>query len=290
MNSCNLCPRKCNTDRSRSVGFCLCGQSAVISKEMLHFWEEPPISGTKGSGAVFFSGCTLKCVYCQNKEISRQPVGRTVSPLELSETLLRLQDMGAHNINLVTPTHFATEIIKALDLIKHKLYVPVVYNSSGYESIETLKILEGYVDVYLPDIKYYSSELSGKYSKAPDYFEVARAALCEMYRQCGEYTEDENGILNKGMIIRHLVLPGCRQDSVRILEEIKKVLPLQNVRLSLMSQFTPDFVPPEYKELSRRITTFEYNYVLNKAIEMGYTGFFQQKESASAKYTPDFKE
>lgn len=288
-DTCKLCPRRCNADRVSSYGFCGCPSDAVLSKYMLHRWEEPPISGTKGSGALFFAGCTLKCVYCQNREISNTPVGEAKSPRELADIFLELQEMGAHNINLVTPTHFSDKIVQALDIAKPRLCIPTVYNTSGYESVEALKKLEGYIDVYLPDFKYFDSGLSMKYSKAPDYFEVASRALAEMYRQVGAYTEDENGILKKGMMVRHLVLPGQRHDSVRVLEELHKLLPVKDVRLSLMSQFTPDFVPEEYRELKRKITTFEYNFVLNKAIDLGFEGFFQQKDSASAKYTPDFK-
>ena len=255
---------------------------------MLHKWEEPPISAQNGSGAVFFSGCTLKCVYCQNQEISRKPVGTEYSPKQLADIFLQLQENGAHNINLVTPTHFTNQIISALELVKHRINIPIVYNTSGYETVDTLKLLKGYIDIYLPDFKYYDSELAQKYSKAPDYFDVAVKAIKEMYDQVGAYRENNNGLAIKGVIIRHLVLPGCRHDSVKILEEIKKALPIKNIRLSLMSQFTPDFVSPEYKELSRKITSFEYNYVLNKAIELGFDGFFQQKDSASAKYTPNF--
>lgn len=287
---CNLCPRKCNADRTSSVGFCGCRERAVLSKYMLHHWEEPPISGTNGSGALFFSGCTLKCVFCQNKEISLSPIGQEKTPEELADIFLTLQSMGAHNINLVTPTHFSSQLVRALDIARPKLNIPVVYNTSGYESTEVLKSLDGYIDIYLPDFKYYDSGLSAKYSKAPDYFTAASRALEEMYRQTGRYTEDENGILKKGMIVRHLVLPGQRHDSVRVLEELDRLLPKEDIRLSLMSQFTPDFVSDEYKELKRRITTFEYNYVLSKAIELGFEGFFQQKESASAKYTPSFKQ
>ena len=288
MNKCNLCPRSCNVDREKTMGFCKCGTTPTVSKIMLHQWEEPPISGTNGSGAVFFSGCTLQCVFCQNKAISRTPVGKTTTPKELADIFIKLQSEGAHNINLVTPTHFTDSIVEALDIAKPMLHVPVVYNTSGYEKAETLKKLHEYIDVFLPDFKYFDTSLSAKYSKAPDYFSVAINAISEMYSQVGEYTEDENGIAKKGLIIRHLVLPGCRKDSVRILEEIKNAIPISNIRLSLMSQFTPDFVPTECKELSRKITTFEYDFVLKRAIEMGYDGFFQQKESASVKYTPDF--
>lgn len=242
-----------------------------------------------GSGAIFFSGCTLKCVYCQNRDISRNPIGSKMTDSELADLFLKLQDMGAHNINLVTPTHFTNNIVRALDLVKHKLSIPIVYNTSGYEKVETLKRLSGYVDIYLPDFKYFDSYLSNKYSKAPNYFEVASSAVCEMYSQVGKYTEDETGILKKGMIIRHLVLPSCRKDSIKVLENLKNILPIDDIRLSLMSQFTPDFVSEDYPELSRRVTTFEYNSVLSKAIELGFEGFFQDKDSAVTKYTPDFK-
>lgn len=288
MNNCNLCPRNCNIDRDRSVGFCNTDNKIRVARTMLHHWEEPCISGQNGSGAVFFSGCTLKCVYCQNKEISRKAVGEEYTTTELGNVFLSLQDMGAHNINLITPTHYTNKIIDALEIVKHKLKIPVIYNTSGYEKIETLKRLDGYIDVYLPDFKYYDSSISSKYSKAPDYFERAISAISEMYRQTGEYKETDNGLIEKGVIIRHLVLPSCRHDSVKVLEEIKKKLPIDNVRLSLMSQFTPDFVDDTFKELKRTITTFEYNYVLGKAIELGYKGFFQQKDSATAEYTPEF--
>ncbi len=290
MEKCNLCPRKCNADRSNTVGFCLCGNNAVVSKTMLHKWEEPPISGKNGSGAVFFSGCTLKCIFCQNKEISRTPMGNEVTPRQLADIFLKLQSEGAHNINLITPTQFTNQIIKALDLTKQELHIPIVYNTSGYETVETIKKLKGYVDIYLPDFKYCDSNLSAKYSKAPDYFDFAIKAITEMYEQVGAYTEDNYGLMKKGIIIRHLVLPGCRHDSVKILEEIKNTLPVQDIKLSLMSQFTPEFVSHGCKELSRKITTFEYNYVLDKAIECGFSGYFQQKESASTKYTPSFNE
>ena len=288
MTTCNLCPRECNIDRSEQKGFCGCNSTISVAKTMLHHWEEPCISGTNGSGAIFFSGCTLKCVYCQNKDISRSQTGEQMSVNALAETMLRLQNMGAHNINLVTPTHYTTEIIKALDIAKPKLNIPIVYNTSGYEKTQTLKMLDGYIDVYLPDFKYFDSEISSRYSKAPDYFENASKAIVEMHRQVGKYTENKKGLIKKGVIVRHLVLPKCRHDSVRILEELAKLLPTDEIKLSLMSQFTPDFADCEFKELQRRITSFEYNFVLEKAIALGFDGFFQEKESANKKYTPDF--
>ncbi len=289
MKKCNLCPRNCNADRrENSLGYCLCNDRIKIAKTMLHFWEEPIISGRNGSGAIFFSGCPLKCVYCQNQEISRQPKGKEVSEAELAEIMLDLQSKGAHNINLVTPTHFIPQIISALDMAKPRLNIPVVYNTSGYEKVDTLKKLNGYIDIYLPDFKYYNSVLSEKYSKAPDYFNVASEAIKEMFRQVSNITLDENGILKKGIVIRHLVLPGCRKDSIKILEELAKLVPVPSVKLSLMSQYTPEFAPKEYPKLLRRVTTFEYNSVLERAIELGFDGFFQQKDSATKNYTPNF--
>ena len=179
MSFCNLCPRNCNVDRSINIGFCKCKENAVVAKTMLHHWEEPPISGTKGSGAVFFSGCTLQCVYCQNCEISRGSSGKDYSSDELADLFLKLQDDGAHNINLITPTHFTPAIRYALEKVKHKLKIPVVYNTSGYEKTDTLKTLSGYIDVYLPDFKYFDNAIAAKYSKAPDYFENASNAIKE---------------------------------------------------------------------------------------------------------------
>ncbi|MBR6682507.1 MAG: radical SAM protein [Clostridia bacterium] len=289
MKYCSICPRECNADRENGrLGFCLCDDKIKVAKVMLHHWEEPVISGKNGSGAIFFSGCPLKCVFCQNQDISQRTKGESVSENELSDIMLDLQEKGAHNINLVTPTHFVPQIIKSLDIAKPKLKIPVVYNTSGYEKVETLRMLDGYVDIYLPDFKYYSSELSSKYSKAPDYFEVASKALLEMYRQVGKVVLDENGIMQKGMIVRHLVLPACRKDSIRVLEELCKIVPVSDIKLSLMSQYTPDFAPVAYPELSRRITTFEYNSVLDKALELGFDGFFQEKDSATKIYTPEF--
>ena len=290
MDKCNICPRECNIDRNSALGFCRSDNTLSVAKTMLHFWEEPCISGKNGSGAIFFSGCTLNCVYCQNKDISRGQSGQKMTVKQLADTMLTLQENGAHNINLVTPTHYTRQIIEALDIAKKRLHIPIVYNTSGYEKISTLKMLDGYIDVYLPDFKYFDRDIAKKYSSAPDYFEYASSATEEMYRQVGKYTEDKNGIAQKGLIIRHLVLPNQRHDSVKILEEIKARLPLSYIKLSLMSQYTPDFADCEYKELQRKITTFEYDCVLQKAVELGFDGYFQAKESASAKYTPNFNE
>ena len=252
-------------------------------------WEEPPISGKNGSGTVFFSGCNLRCVFCQNKAISRSAAGKAYTEDQLISEMLRLQGEGAHNVNLVTPTHYVDSLIPALERVRPMLNVPVVWNSGGYESVETLKRLEGLVDVYLPDLKYFSAELSAKYSSAPDYFEVARDAIKEMHRQVGE-VRIEDGLIKKGVVVRHLVLPSCRKDSIRIVEELSELLPVSEVRLSIMRQFTPDFVDGDkYPELNRRVTSFEYDSVVKRATELGFDGYTQGAEAAVSSYTPDFE-
>ena len=292
INRCTACPRGCSVDRSTTVGFCGASDKIAISRIALHEWEEPVISGSRGSGTIFFAGCNLRCVFCQNRVISASRTAfekaRIYTPDELVGAMQRLEEAGAHNINLVTPTHFTRELFGVLETARGRISIPIVYNSSGYESVDSLRALSGLVDVYLPDLKYFSSELSGKYSAAPDYFEVARAALTEMYSQVGEAII-EDGLMKKGMIVRHLVLPGCRRDSMAILDELAGMLPIDKIKLSLMRQFTPDFVDSErYPELARRITTFEYNSVLSRASELGFDGYIQSAESATAAYTPDF--
>lgn len=287
LHRCTLCPRKCGADRYTKAGFCGSGSLVRAAKAYLHMWEEPCISGTRGSGTVFFSGCCLKCCYCQNYKISCENLGKEISETRLAEIFLELQKKGAHNINLVSPTQFVPQIISALDLCSGKLKIPVVYNTGGYERVETLKMLEGYIDVYLPDFKYFDDALAEKYSGAKNYFEVVTAALKEMYRQVGDY-KTENGIICRGMIIRHLVLPTHRHDSIRILEWIAENLPRSGVMISLMSQYTPFYKSSEHKEISRRISTFEYNSVLDKARELELNGFMQEKSSAMEEYTPDF--
>lgn len=291
MIKCFLCPRECGTARELHRGYCGEMDTAVISRAALHMWEEPPISGTRGSGTIFFCGCNLKCVFCQNKTISRGGGTRKeVSSDELADIMLSLEAQGAHNINLVTPTHFAHKVIDALYKVRHKLTIPVVYNSSGYEKAETLKSFEGLVDIYLPDFKYASGELAALYSCAPDYPEVARAAIKEMFRQTGDYKIDEDQIMQKGVIVRHLVLPSCRRDSISVLDIIADTLPVNDIKLSLMSQYTPEFaLDCEFKNLHRKLTSFEYNSVLGHAIELGFDGYFQHISSASSSYTPDFE-
>ena len=230
--ACSDCPRGCGANRSERTGFCGVTEDMYISRVALHPWEEPPVSGIRGSGTVFFAGCSLRCVFCQNKKISRGASGRVYSEDELIRSMLELCDKGAHNINLVTPTHYVSALARVLEKVKPLLRIPVVWNSGGYESVESLKRLEGLVDVYLPDLKYYSPELSERYSAAPDYFAVASKAIAEMYRQTGdvvlvsETATDKDGeekraeLIKKGVIVRHLVLPSCRKDSVRVVEEL----------------------------------------------------------------------
>ena len=288
LTECRLCPRNCGADRTTGIGFCGGGVMARVAKAYLHMWEEPCISGKNGSGTVFFSGCSLKCVFCQNYKISAENFGREVTSQRLGEIFLEQQDRGAHNINLVSPTHYVPQIINALDSVKDRLRIPVVYNSGGYEKTETLKMLDGYVDIYLPDFKYYDNSIAEKYSAAPDYFETVTSAIDEMFRQVGKYNIGENGLMRKGMIIRHLTLPTHRFDSVKVLEEIKRRYGTENVLLSLMSQYTPFYESSRYKELTRRISTFEYSFVADKAAELGFDGFMQEKSSAKEEYTPDF--
>ncbi len=287
LSCCTLCPRKCGADRNSSAGFCGCGTNIKTAKAQLHFWEEPCISGENGSGAVFFSGCTLRCVFCQNYEISTGSRGREISLERLSEIFLELQSRGAHNINLVNPTHYVPQIINALDRAKPELKIPVVYNCGGYERTETLKMLEGYIDIYLPDFKYISSEISQKYSAAADYARYAEEAVKEMHRQQPELVWN-GSILEKGLIIRHLVLPGCRHDSIAVTDKIHEILPDGSYLFSLMSQYTPIENCRNYPEINRRVTTFEYKSVLKRVQKLGINGFSQERTSAESSYTPDF--
>ena len=287
--NCHLCPRNCGINRNISVGFCGCDSTLKAARAALHHWEEPCISGTRGSGAVFFSGCTLKCCFCQNHLISQGTLGKELSPKRLGEIFLSLQEQGAHNIDLITATQFLPQILPALDLVKHKLHIPVIYNCGGYEKIETLALLKDYIDIYLPDLKYFDSSLSWRYSKAKNYFEIASEAIPYMIEQTGELRYDAQGILQKGVIIRHMVLPGCKEDSIQLLHWIKENLPKGNYLLSLLSQYTPFYKSSDYPEINRRITTYEYNKVLDIAISLGLThGFMQEKSSAKEEYTPSF--
>ncbi len=290
LKSCTLCPRECKVDRTVGVGYCKAPQNPKLARAALHFWEEPCISGSRGSGTIFFSGCNLRCVYCQNYQISEQAYGREISVERLAEIFLKLQEQGANNINLVTPTPYIPQIIEAIDMVRGKLAIPFVYNTGGYESASSLDMLKGYIDIFLMDIKYKDWELAKKYSGAENYFEVALNAAKKMIDIAGPPVFDNDGIMKSGVIVRHLVLPGCRKDSVEILREMAKELPQNMYLLSLMSQYTPDCDRLQsYPELCRRVTTFEYNSVVEEAIRLGLDkGFMQEKSSAEKKYTPSF--
>lgn len=282
---CNQCPRKCNVDRTRTVGYCKSPEEFRLSRAALHFWEEPCISGKNGSGAVFFSGCNLGCLFCQNYEISHENKGMTVSDDGLIKIFENLIEQGANNINLVNPTHYAVQLATLLK--KYKPSVPVVYNSSGYESTETLKMLDGLVDIYLPDFKYIRNDKALKYSRAEDYPEVTMRALEEMYLQRGKTEFDENGIMKKGMIIRHLILPSNTNSSLKILDFINEKFP--NAYVSLMAQYTPCNDLSAVPELDRKITEREYNKVVDYALNLGMDKIFiQSSESADEKFIPDF--
>ena len=291
-NRCFLCPRGCGVDRTVSkLGFCAMDGEIRVARAALHPFEEPPISMERGSGTVFFTGCSLRCIFCQNSAIRTPESGKILTVEQLADLFLFMQEKGAENINLVTATHYASGVAEALKIAKPKLRIPVVYNCGGYERVETLRVLAGLVDVYLPDFKYVSSELSTAYSVAPDYAEVATAALAEMVAQTGEVQFDTRGKMTRGVIVRHLVLPGCRADSIAVLERVAETVPVADIRLSLMRQYTPDFAPESApKNLKRRVTSFEYESVMARAVELGFEGFFQGKEAASASYTPNFEE
>lgn len=284
---CRLCPRKCGVDREETSGFCGMSTTVRLARAALHQWEEPCISGSHGSGAVFFSGCVMRCVFCQNHEISAGGKGQDISIQRLAEIFLELQRQGAHNINLVNPTHYVPAIIRALDMVRNELNIPVVYNSGGYERVETLRALEGYVDIYLPDIKYYSDELAQELSSATHYFETAMAAAEEMLRQTGKPQIDENGLLKKGVIIRHLVLPYHYHDSVEVIRRVGERFG-KDVLFSLMSQYTPFYKAKDIPRLNRRITTFEYRKALDAVYAAELEGFKQERSSAKEEYTPDF--
>ena len=294
MAKCYICPRNCGADRScGELGFCRAPEDYLVSKIMLHGWEEPCVSGKGGAGTIFFSGCNLHCIYCQNSAISHGGVGNILSDAELEKEIALLCDKGAECIEFVTPTHYTERLAKLLEKIKPRLNIPTVWNSSGYEKIESLKMLDGLIDIYLPDFKYFDSEIAKKYSFAPDYCEVALAAIGEMSRQVGKPEFKENGKLLRGLIVRHLVLPSHRADSMDILRLLDNEIGHENILLSLMSQYTPDFYIESdkngtCKNLCRRVTSFEYGSVAKLASELGFEGYFQEHSSADKKYTPDF--
>lgn len=291
MGDCTLCPRRCHVNRLQGQrGACGMTAELRIARAALHPWEEPCISGEQGSGTVFFSGCPLQCVYCQNHEIAAGRLGKPCTTEQLAETFLDLQAQHAHNINLVTPTHMMPRILDALQLAKEKgLRIPIVYNTGGYENPETLKLLEGWVDIYLTDFKYMSSALSGAYSHAADYAEMAKPALAEMVRQTGEARFSPDGMMQRGVIVRHLLLPGQTADSKTVVEYLYRTYG-DKIWISLMNQYTPLEWVQEDPVLHRRVTQAEYDAVVDYAVELGVeNGFTQEGEAASESFIPQFE-
>lgn len=287
LSHCTICPRECGTNRFQSRGFCGEGAAVRIARAELHMWEEPCISGRNGSGTVFFSGCSLKCCFCQNHTISHGGVGFELSEEELAQTFLRLRDMGAHNINLVNPTHFVPQIKKALDIVSSDLQIPVVYNSGGYDKPETLKILADRVKIFLPDLKYLDSEASRSYSAASDYFDRAADALRTMVGLAGKPVI-KDGIMQSGVIVRHMILPGHRKDSIALIQKLREMFSPDEILVSLMSQYTPVYKAVEFPEINRRLTQLEYRSVEAELEKSGFDGFVQERGSASEDYIPQF--
>lgn len=285
---CTLCPRRCGADRTKTQGLCGGGARIKAARAALHFWEEPCISGVRGSGTVFFSGCALRCCYCQNHAISAGNFGKEISVERLAEIFLSLQQQGAHNLNLVTAGHYLPWVCAALDLVKGRLSIPVVYNTGGYETAQAVAALRGYVDIWLTDLKYCSAALSAEYSAAPDYFTVASAALEAMLAQAGPPRFDADGMLQSGVIVRHLALPNAGADTRAVLDYLA-ALPRGGFLLSLMSQYTPFYKAAQHKALSRRISTYEYRRAVDYAVSLGLEeGYMQQRSSAKEEYTPAF--
>lgn len=290
MEECRICPRNCAVNRcGGKVGFCGETDQIRIARAALHFWEEPFISGKKGSGAIFFSGCNLKCIYCQNAEIALSAKGKAISVGELAGIMLDLQEQGAHNINLVTASHVVIQVREALISARKKgLHIPVVYNSSAYESVETIRLLEGLVDIYLPDYKYMDATLAANYSHAPDYPHVAAMAIAEMFRQTGAPLYDEAGMLLRGVVVRHLVLPFGVRNAKAVLDYLRETYG-KMILISVMNQFTPVRKTDAYPHLNRRVTKREYENVLSYVIEHGMENvYFQEGETAKESFIPEF--
>lgn len=286
---CSLCPRMCQTDRGKTTGYCGVKNTLRVARAALHFWEEPCISGEEGSGAVFFSGCNLRCVFCQNYHIARAEQGKEISVERLIEIFLELQVQKANNINLVTATHYVPQVVSALEMAKEQgLHIPVVYNCGGYESVETLKMLEGLVDIYLPDFKYMDSERAKRYSHAGNYPLIAKAALEEMVRQQPEAKFDDRGIMQMGVIVRHLMLPGGIKDSKAVIKYLYETYG-NSIYMSLMNQYTPLPHVADYPEIDRKLKKFEYDRLVDYAISLGVeNGFIQEGETASESFIPAF--
>lgn len=290
MESCTICPRECKVNRSLAqVGLCGMSDKIVVARIAPHYFEEPPISGVNGSGAIFFSGCNLKCIFCQNYNISTKNFGKEITVFELANKMIELQNLGVHNINLVTPTHFIPQIAQAIKIAKENgLVIPIVYNTSSYEKVSSLKLLDGLIDIYLPDLKYYDDWYSIKHSKAPNYFNIAIDAIEEMYRQVGNVVYDKNGIMKKGIIVRHLMLPGRGDDSKKIIEYLHLTYG-NNIFISIMNQYTPLKQVKEIDELNKKVSDEEYSKLINYACDIGVeNAFIQEGDTCSESFIPEF--
>lgn len=289
ITNCNLCPRRCGVDRTQRAGFCGAKDLVRIALVSLHQWEEPCLVGEKGAGTVFFSHCNLRCVYCQNHEISHGGKGEEVSVERLAEIFSEQQERGAATLDLVTPTHYVPQIISALDIARGKGFnLPVVYNSSGYESLETVEALRGYVDIFLPDLKYMRAESGGEYSAAADYFTHASAAIRKMVEITGPVQFAANGQMTRGVLVRHMILPGHRKESMEIVKWLWDTFG-NTIQVSLMNQYTPMYKACEHKKINRRLTTFEYESVVDYALSLGLeNAYVQERRSASEEFVPDF--
>lgn len=290
LERCEICPHKCKTNRIlRKSTICNATDKIMIALASIHNYEEPCISGTKGSGTIFFSNCNLNCVYCQNHEISQEGFGKEITVEHLADILLSQQNKGVHNINLVTPTIYTIQIIESIKIAKSKgLTIPIVYNSSGYDSVESLKLLDGYIDVYLPDFKYASNDLGIKYSKVNKYFDVVKPALMEMYKQVGEPVFDENGIIQKGILIRHMILPNNVKNTKNVLDNIKEMFGT-NIYISVMAQYFPTHKSKEFEELNRKISKKELRRVEDYMYELGFeNGYTQELGTHEEEYVPTF--
>ncbi len=292
MKECTLCPRDCKVNRTMGQrGYCKACEELIVARAALHMWEEPCISGEEGSGTVFFSGCSLGCVYCQNFNIANGMAGKKITIKRLADIFLELQQKRANNINLVTPSHYVPQIIDAIGLARGKgLSIPIVYNSSAYEKVDTLRLLEGYVDIYLPDLKYMNPEAAGLYSRAGDYFEYAAKAIEEMVRQVGSAEFDDRGMMRKGVIVRHLLLPGHLADSKDIIRYLYDTYG-DTIYISIMNQYTPLPRMVDYPLMNRKVTAEEYEELIDYAIGIGIeNGFIQEGETASESFIPEFNE
>lgn len=290
LENCTICPHNCGVNRLKgNKGRCKCDDTLKIALASLHMFEEPCISGTNGSGTVFFSNCNLNCIYCQNYEISNLGKGKSITIEHLAEIFLKQQEKKAHNINLVTPTMYVYQIIEAIKIAKSRgLNIPIIYNSNGYENIETIKLLNGYIDVYLPDLKYFSNELSKKYSNVDNYFDIATKALKEMYNQVGKARFDENGLIKKGVIIRHLVLPNHTQNTKNILKWISDNMP-SDIYVSVMAQYFPAYKAKEDNLINRKLNKKEYKEVLNYLYSLNLeNGYIQELGEHEEEYVPNF--